>query len=406
MKINSDRLWNRLHELGKIGVDEYGGITRWPFTEVDMEAKNWLIKEMKNAGLMVKEDYVGNIIGIYNPMGSTQAPVLSGSHYDTVRNGGIFDGCLGILSALETAEVFKENHVKLKRPFYVIAYKDEEGNRFRHGMIGSKAITGKLVEEDLRVIDEDEISISQAMKVYGYEPERAFECKIDPIHASVELHIEQGKVLEKNDCNVGIVEGIPYHKTYEITIRGCSGHAGATPMKERIDPVLAMTKWIQKITELTSNYSNTVATVGIIKTFPGSINVICDYVTFTLDIRSLKLEILERCFNDMEEIENELKSKGFTIEHVLKHYLVGIDCDEEHKNLLDKIMTEKNISHMRLVSGAGHDSQNFKDVCPCSMIFVRSKDGLSHRKEEFSSKDDCAYGAEVLMTMIHALCSE
>lgn len=406
MKINSDRLWNRLYELGKFGVDEQGGITRWPYTEADMEAKNWLINEMKKAGLTVKEDYVGNIIGIYNPMNSYEAPVLSGSHYDTVKNGGIFDGCLGILSALEAAETFKENHVELKRPFYVIAYKDEEGDRFRHGMIGSKAITGKLVEDDLKVLDEDRISISEAMKVYGYDPDKAFECKIDPIHASVELHIEQGKVLEQNHCNVGIVEGIPYHKTYEITIRGCSGHAGATPMIDRTDPVLAMSEWIQKITELTSSYPNTVATIGIINTYPGSVNVICDHVTFTLDIRSLKLEIIEQCLMEIKETEYELNTKGFIIEYVLKHYLVGVDCDEEHKKLLDRIMTEKNIAHMHLVSGAGHDSQNFKDVCPCSMIFVRSKDGYSHRKEEYSSKNDCTYGAEVLMTMIHSLCSE
>ena len=140
MDINYDRLWKRIHSLGKIGVDETGAITRWPFTKEDMLAKEWLKNEMIEAGLFVYEDNVGNIIGIYNPANSTESPVICGSHYDTVIHGGMFDGTLGLLSSLEVAQTLKENHVMLKRPFYVIGYKDEEGNRFSRGMIGSKDV--------------------------------------------------------------------------------------------------------------------------------------------------------------------------------------------------------------------------------------------------------------------------
>ena len=310
MEINKTRLWEQLHELGKIGRDEQGGITRWAFTDPELEAKDWLLKEMEKAGLFTYEDTVGNIIGIYNPLPSKEAPVLCGSHYDTVIHGGMFDGCLGLLGALEAARTLSENNVKIRRPLYVIGYKDEEGNRFSQGMIGSRVITGKAVEEDFLAMDADGVSIGEAMKNSGYHPERYRESRIDPIHASVELHIEQGKVLEEKNCSVGIVEGIPYLRFYKVTFSGCSGHAGATPMDNRQDPVVAMAEWIGRITKLAASYPYTVATVGKIETFPGSVNVICDHATLTLDIRSMEEANMEACLEEMERFEEKLREAG------------------------------------------------------------------------------------------------
>lgn len=406
MEINQERLWERIHQLAKIGIDPLGGVTRWAYTEEDMQAKEWLIQEMKTAGLEVKEDQVGDVIGIYNPTNSTEAPVLSGSHFDTVRNAGIFDGCLGTLAALEVAQTLKENQVMLKRPLYIIGYRDEEGNRFNSGMIGSKMITSKAEAEDFESKDEKGITMFDAMKQCGYHPEDYKNGRISPIHASVELHIEQGKVLEQNECGVGIVEGIPYLRFYEITLGGCSGHAGATPMNDRQDPVVAMCKWIQKITELAESKPFTVATVGNIKTVPGSTNVICDHVTFSLDIRSLVEENIDLCMQQIAEFQKELEEIGITISCTLRHILYGVTCDEKQKCQLEEIMQNRNYPYLRLMSGAGHDTQNFKDVCPCSMIFVRSVNGYSHRKEEFTSKEDCVQGTTALLDLVERLCNE
>lgn len=406
MFINENRLWTRLHELGKIGQDETGAVTRLPFTSVEMKAKNWILHEMKEVGLDVHEDHVGNIIGIYNPTKSKKAPVLSGSHYDTVRSGGIFDGTLGLLGAIEVAQTMKENNVQCERPFYVIGYKDEEGNRFNSGMIGSKTVTGKAKKEDFDPVDDEGISIFEAMKEAGYTPERFQESKIDPIYASVELHIEQGKVLEQNHCSIGIVEGIPYLRYYEITIRGCSGHAGATPMKNRQDPVVAMAKWIQQMTMVASSYPYTVATIGKITTVPGSPNVICDHVSFTLDIRSIKEENIEACLKEMEDLNQALQEVGYSISYRLLHVLEGVVCDEQIKQKMENLISKRHYSFMRFMSGAGHDSQNFKDVCPCSMIFVKSSNGYSHRKEEYTPKEDCAKGANILLDVVTMLCNE
>lgn len=406
MEINQDRLWNRLHELGKIGVDPQGGNTRWTYTDVDMQARDWLIGQMHQAGLQVQEDAIGNVIGIYNPADSSEAPVISGSHFDTVRCGGQFDGCLGLLASLEAAETLKENNVSLKRPLYVIGFRDEEGNRFSSGMLGSKVITGKAEDADFSAVDEAGITIGEAMKQRGYHPDLYRQSRIDPIYASVELHIEQGKVLEQADCPVGIVEGIPYLRFYEITLTGCSGHAGATPMNDRQDPVLAMTRWIQKITELASARPYTVATVGNIKTVPGSTNVICDHVSFSLDIRSLEEQNIDDCLQAMGKLEAELKNQGIQVSCQLRHILYGVECDEKLKSQLEQILQTREIPYQRLMSGAGHDSQNFKDVCPCAMIFVRSENGYSHRKEEFSSKADCAAGTQTLLDLLCQLTNE
>ncbi len=406
MDINQDRLWNRIHSLGKIGVDKTGAITRWPFTKEDMQAKEWLKNEMIDVGLDVYEDHVGNVIGIYNPTNSTESPVISGSHYDTVINGGMFDGTLGLLSSLEVAQTLKENNIMLKRPFYVIGYKDEEGNRFGGGMIGSKVISGKVTDDDFLLKDANGLSLFEVIKNVGYHPERYKESKINPIYASLELHIEQGKVLEDNDCSVGIVEGIPYIRMYKIKIKGVSAHAGATPMNYRTDPVIAMCNWINEITHIVKNKPYTVATVGKINTFPGSSNVICDHVSLTLDIRSMENNMIDECLLEMKKYEKALEKTGISITYELCQNIEGVKCEDRLKNMMESVMGNRHLSFTRLISGAGHDSQNFKNVCPIAMIFVKSKDGHSHRKEEYSSKEDCKNGANVLLDMVLKLCNE
>ena len=177
-------------------------------------------------------------------------------------------------------------------------------------------------------------------------------------------------------------------------------------MNDRQDPVLAMTEWIRQITESARQKPYTVATVGCIQTFPGSTNVICDHVTFTLDIRSLDEAQIEACLREIETLEARLESEGIQVRRELRHILYGMDCDERLKHQLETIVEKRNLPVFRLMSGAGHDSQNFKDVCPCAMIFVRSVNGYSHRKEEYTPIEDCAAGANVLLDMLYQLANE
>lgn len=403
--INADRLWQHIEELGCIGRQADGSITRFPFTREDRKAQTLIGRYMKEAGLTVQTDAAGNLIGRWTEAGCEEkAPVLTGSHYDTVLNGGRFDGTLGVLGAIEAVQTMKEAGIRPKRPICVIGFKDEEGNRFGYGMIGSKSVCGIAREEGLQSADQDGISLREAMTGYGLKPEQIGSCRIAPVKAMLELHIEQGKVLENHKKQIGIVDGIAGLVRYRIEIAGESGHAGATPMTDRKDPVVAMSRWILKVTALAESRPSCVATVGSIRTFPGTCNIIADHVEFTLDLRSIHetdiREIMEQMQAESRMLEQEL---GVQIACYLEQQLAPVLCDDSIKAALQQICAAHDIPHMHLMSGAGHDSMNFKEVCPVGMIFVPSKGGYSHRKEEFTSKADCAVGAQVLMELLTQL---
>lgn len=401
MEIHANRLWNRLSELGRIGSYPDGSITRLSCTKEDAAARDWLIGEMSSAGLEVYVDAVGNVIGKLCGEDDSAPAVITGSHYDTVRHGGRFDGTLGLLSALEAVQTIIEQKKKLINTIYVIGYKDEEGNRFGFGMTGSRCIAGIMDPEGFQAKDSDGITMKEAMEQAGYSPANYSSCKISPIKCSVELHIEQATVLDREGLSLGVVEGIAHLLLYRVKITGHSGHAGANPMKGRHDPVVAMSEWITAITAEASKEKYCVATIGSIETAPGSFNVICESVTFTLDIRSMSVEEIQACLKRMDMIQDKIAKKhGVIIERTLVQELKGCPCDNTMKDRLDAIMVRNNIPHKRLMSGAGHDSQNYNGICPCAMIFVRSIDGYSHRKEEYSTPKDCANGAQVLYEML------
>lgn len=400
--INASRLWQHIEELGSIGRNEDGSITRFPFTKEDQMAQTLIGRYMEEAGLVVQTDAAGNLIGSWTEPGcEKKPPVLTGSHYDTVLHGGRFDGTLGVLGAIEAVQTMKEAGVRPAYPIRVIGFKDEEGNRFGYGMIGSKSICGIVSEEGLDSADQDGISLRQAMTAYGLQPEQVQTCRIAPVKAMLELHIEQGKVLEKHHKQIGIVDGIAGLVRYRIVIHGESGHAGATPMTDRKDPVVAMSRWILKVTQLAAGRESCVATVGSVQTVPGTCNIIADHVEFTLDLRSIHETDIREIMEQMQEESRTMeKTFGVQITGHLEQQLAPVLCDDSIKDTVQQICAVHGIPHMHLMSGAGHDSMNFKDVCPVGMIFVPSKDGYSHRKEEFTSEADCAAGAQVLMEVL------
>ncbi|CUX48413.1 Zn-dependent hydrolase [Clostridium sp. C105KSO13] len=395
--VNKEQLWEWIQTLGTIGKNPDGSVTRFPFTNEDREAGEYLKRLMREAGLAVREDAVGNIIGEWEGRDKSLPVVLTGSHYDTVQNGGKFDGTLGVLAAIESVQTMREAGFIPKHSIRVIGFKDEEGNRFGYGMIGSKAVCGLADPNKLKSKDENGITLYQAMKDFGVHPDKLDSCEMNDLQMFVELHIEQGKVLEERRAQIGIVTGIAGVTRFEVTVTGESGHAGSTPMKGRKDPVVAMSKWITRLTLLAETNEEIRATVGEITTVPGVRNVICAKVRFSLDIRALDNQEVRIFMKTMEAYGRELETQhGVQIQLVPELSNPSHLCSEKYRHIVDEICLEKNILAVSLTSGAGHDCMNFAGKCDTALIFVPSERGLSHRKEEYTSKEDCAVGAEVL----------
>jgi allantoate deiminase len=400
MTINAGRLWDRLMELGEIGIGESGGVTRFSFTQEERLAKDLVARYMKEAGLAVREDAAGNLIGRREGTDSRAPVVLTGSHIDTVPDGGKFDGALGVIAAIEAVQAMEEQGMATVHPIEVVAFTDEEGSRFGFGMLGSRAMAGTLRPEDLEHKDADRISIAEAMRSAGLQPERLHEAAKAPeqVKAYVELHIEQGKVLEHRDQPVGLVTGIAGPLWQQITITGQAGHAGATPMNLRKDPMQAAAEMLNYIYTETRKFPNAVATVGKFRTLPGGINVIPSQVQFSLDLRDIEesdRDVLEARIRDYASKVCRKHRTELAIE--LLQRVAPAPSSPEVKEAIAVAGQLAGLSDLpELASGAGHDGMQFSEKWPLGMIFVRSRDGISHHPEEWSSEADCGLGAQVL----------
>lgn len=398
-EIDANRLWARLSGLAEIGRSEGGGVTRLSFTEEERSAKDLVASYIREAGLEVREDAVGNLIG--RRAGSDEgAPVLlTGSHVDSVPSGGDFDGPLGVLAAVEALQVMEERGVETERPIEVVAFADEEGARFGFGMIGSRAMAGTLTPEDLDREDESGVSIAGAMRDSGFDPERIGEAARPEgsIHAYVELHIEQGKILENENLPVGVVTGIAGPVWLRLTLEGEAGHAGTTPMNLRHDALVAATAIISRVEREAARTGTTVGTVGQLELKPGGINIIPGRVSFSLDLRDIDQEVrdgVEARISD--EAGRICEERGIGLEIQTLQRLAPVHCSDLVREAAREACDALGFEPFELASGAGHDGMHLADLCPVGMIFVRSKDGLSHNPNEWSSREDCAAGAEVL----------
>lgn len=397
--INEDRLWNRLMELGEIGKQPSVGITRLSFTKEERAAKEKVASYMKEAGLTVYEDAVGNLLGRKEGKDPEAAVVLVGSHLDSVYNGGMFDGPLGVLSAVEVLQTMNERGVETKHPIEVVAFTDEEGARFSFGMIGSRGMAGTLSEEELAHQDKHGISIAEAMKEAGLDPSEIgkAERRKGSVKAYVELHIEQGRVLEEANLPVGIVTGIAGLVWAKFTVEGKAEHAGATPMPIRRDPLVAAAQMIQMIEQEAKKIGTTVGTVGQMQVFPGGINVIPARVEFSLDLRDIDAAVRDNVFQSIIERAQQIgqeRNVKVTVERLQE--MPPVLCSELVQNAAKEACKQLGFDVFSLPSGAAHDGVQLVDLCPIGMVFVRSKDGISHSPEEWSSKEDCAAGANVL----------
>jgi allantoate deiminase len=397
--IDDERLWNRLTAMSAIGAQEGGGVTRLSFTDEERAAKDLVISYMEDAGFSVYEDTIGNLFGRLDGSDPEAPAVLVGSHLDSVVNGGNFDGPLGVLAGVEVLQAIKEQGHITRHPVEVVAFTDEEGARFGFGMLGSRALAGTLTAEDLQRTDGNSISIAEAMRAYRLDPKRLREAarSASSLKAYVEVHVEQGSVLENEGLPVGVASGITGSVRLQFTLKGEARHAGTTPMNLRRDALAAAAKAISLVESKAAETGTTVGTVGQLELEPGGINIIPGWVTFSLDLRDMdeirRDQVEARIVRGIEKV---CRRRRIELEFRTLQRNNPVPCAELVRNAASLACKELGIRPLELPSGAGHDGMQLAGLCPVGMILVRSMDGVSHSPDEYSSKEDCTDAAKLL----------
>lgn len=394
---------SRLKELAEAG----GGSPIWrpSYSKSYIAAGSLIKKWLAEEGFEVYEDPVGNIYGRIE--GSEAGTILCGSHLDTVKNGGRYDGAVGIVTAILSV---KENVIKNgvpKKNIEVVALVEEEGSRFASSYIGSRAITGRLSEADLNEIGVDGKTLRDAIMeagLGGYTVSGLTKTARRDIDAFLELHIEQGPFLEKKNVEIGIVKGIVGVYSYEITIKGQQNHAGTTPMDMRLDPVVAASNFIRHMTMYCRKASPTATfTVGGITATPGLSNVIADSVNLVLDFRDGVEGAIDEIETEIYRKAEALHEKGFSVGLSQLCHEAPSSLDRHIVEVIESAAVEVQKSYIKMNSGAGHDSQVFSEKFPTGMIFIPSRKGISHSAEEFTKTKDLTNGEEVLERVIYKL---
>jgi len=383
-------------DLASIGAIDGGGCARLALTDEDAAGRDLVVGWMHQLGLKVTTDVIGNVIGTWDV--GKGSPVMTGSHIDTVRTGGKYDGNLGVLAGLEIIETLQESSFVPTRPISVGIFTNEEGSRFAPDMLGSLVYVGGLpIEEALDIVGIDGARVGDELERIGYNG--ATPCPGFAPHAFVELHIEQGPVLEKTNVKIGAVTGVQGISWQEVTITGQSNHAGTTPMSMRKDPSYVAAKIAVFLRDLADRYGgHQVCTVGKVDLFPNLINVIPAKAVMTLDVRNTDEHILKKAEKEITDFISSLsQSESVEISSRSLTRLEPVLFDSHIVSLIESIAMAQGNSVSRLPSGAGHDAQMFARVCPTAMVFVPSANGLSHNPAEYTSEDDLIAGANVLL---------
>ncbi len=406
IKVNERRIENRILELAKFGKDSSGSGYRVAFTKGDIEARAWYISLMKKTGLEVTVDYAGNIIGKRKGKNPSLKPIAFGSHIDMVPDGGNYDGCVGSVAALEMIDVLNENNIVTEHTLEVIIFSNEEG-----GTIGSMAMAGHVTKDGLKQVSQSGLTMAEGIKRIGGNPDSIQYSvrKKGDIKAFLELHIEQGGILEQENIQIGVVEGIVGIVHWEVTVDGFANHAGTTPMNMRKDALLAASKLIITVNEvITSVPGKQVGTIGKISAMPGAFNVIPGGVVLGLEIRDLSAAKIEQLFAGIEKKASTIATSSGT-KITFQRQASSIKPALTDKGLQQKIAASAKalgFTTKFMQSGAGHDAQEMSLLAPVGMIFIPSIGGISHSPKEFSKAMDMANGANVLLQTILKLDKE
>jgi allantoate deiminase len=379
-----------LEDAARIGADA-GGVSRFAWTRELGRANEWLVGRLEELGLRTEIDAAGNVFG-YWEVGDGPA-VLAGSHLDTVPRGGRFDGALGVLAAVEAVRVLHREGIEPQRPLWIVSFNDEEGARFRTGMLGSRAFVGEIEPDDWR-----RRGVADAMAEAGFDFERLPEARaVDRIHAYLELHIEQGPVLERAGIDVGIVTGIVGLLGFKVRLLGEANHAGTTPMALRRDALAGTARIVLALRDEARARDDMTANVGMCTVAPGGFNVIPGEAEFSIDVRSPTPEGFARVDRFVRDLLARIAdAEGLVLELEETHRLEPVPLDSAIQDVLERAAEREGATHMRLPSGAGHDAMVLGRHVPAGMLFVPSRGGVSHSPDEFTAPEQCELGARVL----------
>ena len=399
--INSQRLWQSLMDLAKIGATERGGVRRLALTRLDGQARDLFIDWCKAAGCEVSIDAIGNIFAHRAGRNDSLPPIMTGSHIDTQPSGGKFDGNYGVLSGLEIVRTLADHGIRTDAPLEVAVWTNEEGSRFTPVMMGSGVFIGAFpLEETLKRTDIDGVSVGQALDDIGYAGLTRVGGR--PVGAYFEAHIEQGPILEDEKKVLGVVVGALGLRWYDVVVKGQDAHAGPTPMRLRKDAMVASARIVAEVNALAYRYQpNGRGTVGFVQVKPNSRNVIPGEVRFSVDLRHADDAQLEQMENEMRAIcarSAEAERCSATVERVANYPACQFDpgCVTAVREAAKKL----GLTHMDIVSGAGHDAIYMARVCPVSMIFVPCEGGISHNEIENAQPEHLAAGCNVLLQVM------
>lgn len=394
--INAARLNAHLKELSAFGANPQGGVSRVAYSEFDRAGRAYAMDLMRTAHLEAQIDFAGNIFGRRAGTDGSLKPIVFGSHIDSVPEGGNYDGDLGSLAAIEVAQSLAEQGIRTRHPLEVVIWQNEEG-----GLYGSRAVSGQLAAAELSNKAWSGKTIEDGIAFLGGNPARLAEARRQrgDIATYLELHIEQGGNLEREKLNIGVVEGIVGIKQWEVTVTGIQNHAGTTPMDQRHDALLSTAKFIEMVNRVVrAEPGRQVGTVGRVQAFPGAPNVIPGRTVCSLELRDLDASKIDRLYDAIGAEARKIgDADGTTFEYRSLHENVPAPSDPAIRDIIETSAKSLGLTTRRMPSGAGHDAQAMAQIGPMGMIFIPSVGGISHSPKEYSTPEDCARGAAVLM---------
>jgi N-carbamoyl-L-amino-acid hydrolase len=409
LSVNFARLKSDIEALSSIGRSSGMGISRTAFSDADMQARSWLQQRIEQAGLEFFMDGAANLHGRLNWNEDVPA-VMTGSHIDTVPGAGHLDGALGVMCGLEALRVLKERGEDYRFPLEVVAFSDEEGTF--SGMFGSQALSGDISPEWIHSARSVQgLSLIDAMQAHGLDAMQALDAARPPesIHAFVELHIEQGPVLDSRQTAIGVVEGICGLQRWEVTLLGTANHAGTTPMHMREDAFLGLAEFAGEIERVLEEHGgqSSVATIGRAELSPGAANVVPGEARFTLEFRDISQQTLLQLADAFHlTLSTIARRRRLMFEFKVVSDISPVACDDAIQKLISSTADELGLQHMSLPSGAAHDTQKIAAIARAGMVFVPSKAGRSHSAAEWTSWNDIEAGANVLLNTLYKLTLE
>jgi N-carbamoyl-L-amino-acid hydrolase len=389
-------------ELSRYGANASGGIDRVAFGDADLEARAWVAELMRGAGLDVSVDVAGNLFGRRPGRDPALPPLVLGSHIDSVPGGGNYDGPVGSMGAIEVAWTLADARYRSRHPLEFVVFPNEEG-----GKTGSRALAGKVEPRELEIVTASGHTIGEGIRRIGGDPARLTEAHRPPgsIAAFLELHVEQGAILDTDGQDIGIVEGIVGIMRWNVVVEGMTNHAGTTPMDRRRDAMVAAARFIDGVHTTAREMPGTqVATVGRIDVEPGAPNVIPGRVTLSLEIRDLAMEKIEHVFEAVRRRADGIGADTGTSFSFDRFYVSeAAPTDPRIRDAVAASADALGLVSLSMPSGAGHDAQSMAHLGPVGMIFIPSVKGISHAPEEFTEPEDVTHGADVLLRTLLAL---